>query len=154
MLEKFTVIDLIKTRSASVVTFTGNIVKFNIQTAQELNYPPFVQLLIDQKSKQFAIRVCKEDAPNSVPFSKPMGEQKYQIKINNAAVVDLVRKTAGWSTEDNWNVPGVYFADEQAIVYTPEAAYAPKPKGGWTARREQEAAAAAAEAAIVEAQQE
>ena len=48
MLEKFTVIDLIKTRSASVVTFTGNIVKFNVQTAQELNYPPFVQMLIDE----------------------------------------------------------------------------------------------------------
>lgn len=93
MLEKFTVIDLIKTRSASVVTFTGNIVKFNIQTAQELGYPPFVQLLIDQKGKQFAVRVCKEDAPNAVSFSKPMGDQKYQIKINNIAVVDLVRKT-------------------------------------------------------------
>ena len=80
-----------------------------------------------------------------------MGEQKYQIKINNIAVVDLVRKTMGWNAEDNWNVPGVYFADEQAIVYSLEAAYAPKAKGGWNARHEQEAAAAAAEAAIEEA---
>ena len=151
MLEKFTVIDLIKTRSASVVTFTGNIVKFNIQTAQELGYPPFVQLLIDQKGKQFAVRVCKEHATNAVSFSKPMGDQKYQIKINNIAVVDLVRKTMGWNAEDNWNVPGVYFADEQAIIYSLETAYAPKAKGGWTAKHEKEAAAAAAEAAIEEA---
>lgn len=148
MLEKFTVIDLIKTRSASVVTFTGNIVKFNVQTAQELNYPAFVQMLIDAKGKQFAIRVCKEDAPNSVPFSKPKDQQKYQIKINNIMVVDMVRKLMGWSAEENWNVPGIYFADEQALVYNLESAYAPKPKGGWTARREQEDAAAAAEAAI------
>ena len=148
MLEKFTVIDLIKTRSASVVTFTGNIVKFNVQTAQELNHPAFVQMLIEPKGKQFAIRVCKEDAPNSVPFSKPEGEQKYQIKINNATVVDMIRKLMGWKAEDNWNVPGIYFADEQALVYNLESAYAPKAKGGWTARHEKEAAAAAAEAAI------
>ena len=42
MLEKFTVIDLIKTRSASVVTFTGNIVKFNIQTSNGLFVQDFV----------------------------------------------------------------------------------------------------------------
>ena len=35
MFEKFSVIDLIKTRSASVCTFAGNVVKFNVQTAQE-----------------------------------------------------------------------------------------------------------------------
>ena len=154
MLEKFTVIDLIKTRSASVVTFTGTGVNTEEQAlaaAQELGYPPFVQLLIDQKGKQFAVRVCKEDAPNAVSFSKPMGDQKYQIKINNIAVVDLVRKTMGWNAEDNWNVPGVYFADEQAIIYSLETAYAPKAKGGWTAKHEKEAAAAAAEAAIEEA---
>lgn len=150
MLEKFTVIDLIKTRSASVVTFTGNIVKFNVQTAQELGYPPFVQLLIDQKGKQFAIRVCKEDAPNAVPFSKPRAEQKYQIKVNNMMVVNMVRRMMGWNAEDNWNVPGIYFADEQALVYNLDSAYAPKPKGGWTARHEQEAAAEAAEAAIAQ----
>ena len=34
MFEKFSVIDLIKTRSASVCTFAGNVVKFNVQTAQ------------------------------------------------------------------------------------------------------------------------
>ena len=154
MLEKFTVIDLIKTRSASVVTFTGNIVKFNVQTAQELNYPPFVQMLIDTKGKQFAIRVCKEDAPNCVSFSKPKDQQKYQIKINNIMVVDMVRKLMGWNAADNWNVPGIYFADEQALVYNLESAYAPKAKGGWTARHEQEAAAAAAEAAIEGANKE
>ena len=36
ILEKFTVIDLIKTRSASVATITGNVLKFNNQTASWL----------------------------------------------------------------------------------------------------------------------
>ena len=38
ILEKFTVIDLIKTRSASVATITGNVLKFNNQTAAELHF--------------------------------------------------------------------------------------------------------------------
>ena len=51
MFEKFSVIDLIKTRSASVCTFAGNIVKFNVQTAQELHFPEYIQFLIEPKSK-------------------------------------------------------------------------------------------------------
>ena len=143
MFEKFSVIDLIKTRSASVCTFAGNIVKFNVQTAQELHFPEYIQFLIEPKSKQFAIRACKEDAPNAVRFSKPDGVQKAQIKISNATVVDMDR-----NAEDNWNVPGIYFADEQGIMYALESAYAPRSKGGWAARREREAAAAIAEEII------
>ena len=116
ILEKFTVIDLIKTRSASVATIAGTVLKFNNQTAAELHYTSHIQVLINPKDKQFAIRSCKEDAPNAVVFSKPEGEQKYQIKISAAAVVDMIRKMANWSAEDNWNVPGIYFADELTEV--------------------------------------
>ena len=51
MLEKFTVIDLIKTRSNSVATVMNNGIRFNNPTAQELFYPPFIQLLINAKDK-------------------------------------------------------------------------------------------------------
>ncbi len=51
ILEKFTVIDLIRTRSASVATVTGNILKFNNQTAAELHYAPYIQVLINTKDK-------------------------------------------------------------------------------------------------------
>ena len=130
MLEKFTVVDLIKTRSASIVTFLGNVVKFNTQTAAELRYPAFVQLLTNPKDKQFAVRVCKEDDPNALRFSKPQGEQIYQIKLTCPPAVDLVRKMAGWSNDDAWNVPGIFFASENAIVYDLSTAFAPKSKTG------------------------
>ena len=48
MLEKFTVIDLVRTRSDAVVTITGNAVKFNNQTAVELHHPSPIQFLILQ----------------------------------------------------------------------------------------------------------
>ena len=37
ILSNFTVVDLIKTRSASVATITGKVLKLNIQTAAELH---------------------------------------------------------------------------------------------------------------------
>ena len=51
MLDKFTVVDLIKTRSASVATVTGNILKFNVQTAAEMHYAPYVQILVNPKEQ-------------------------------------------------------------------------------------------------------
>ncbi|MDO4564670.1 MAG: hypothetical protein Q4C04_03575 [Clostridia bacterium] len=148
MLEKFTVIDLIKTRSASVATLNGGAVKFNSQTPAELHYPPFVQFLIQPKDKQFAIRACNADAPNAVKFSKPEGEQRYPIKVSFPVAVDMIRKLMGWAQDENWNVPGIYFADEQALVYDLSSAYRPTARGGWTVKRQQEEAAKAAEQAI------
>jgi hypothetical protein len=145
MLEKFTVIDLIKTRSDSVATLVGGAIKFNNQTAAELRYPPYVQFLIQMKDKQFAIRACSADAPNAVKFSKPEDEQKYPIKVGFSTAVDMLRKLMGWSPDDNWNVPGIYFADEQALVYDLASAYRPTRKGGWASKHQKEAAALAAE---------
>lgn len=126
MIEKFTVIDLIRTRSASVCTLVGNTVKFNNQTAQELSWPSHVQFLIDTKSKQFAIRSCKPDAPNAVKFSKPEGIQKGQIKMGLPAVVGILRRLMGWKLDQDWNLPGIYFAEDQAIVYDLSSAYEPR----------------------------
>ena len=56
--------------------------------------------------------------------------------MTQTAVSDLVCKTMGWE-KPNWNVPGIYFADEQAIVYALDSAYEPKPRGIRTSKREE-----------------
>ena len=88
----------------------------------------------------------KEAAPDKAPEpdAKPESEQKYQIKISATAVVDMIRKMVNWSAEDNWNIPGIYFADDEALVYDVSAAYKPTPKGGWAVKRQREEAAALA----------
>ena len=145
MLEKFTVIDILNTRSDSVATVGDTFVKFNRVTAEELGYPPFVHFLINPKEKQFAIQPCKEDDPNAVVFSKPKEQQKYQIPINNTAITRMIRKIAGWSAADgNWNIPGIYLTDEKALVYDLKTATKPRSKGGgWAVKRAKEAEAVA-----------
>ena len=142
VLDKFTIIDLVKTRSTSVATLTGNHLKFNNKTAVELNFAPYVQILINPKEKQFAIRACKSGDPNAVPFSKPKEVQKHAIRITCFAVNDMIRKMGDLSSDENqnWNVPGIYFAAEQAIVYDLNTVYKPVAKGSRATKRENESA--------------
>ena len=117
ILSKFTVLDLVKTRSSSVVNINGNHLKFNNPTAAELGYPAHIQILMNPKDKQFAIRACKEDAPNAIPFSKPAAQQKKPIRFSLPAAADMIRKWGEWAPEERWNIPGIYFAEDNALVY-------------------------------------
>lgn len=69
---------------------------------------------------------------------------KYAVKWSLPVVTSIIRKMTNWQEKDSWNIPAVYFADEKALVFDLNAAYAPTKKGGWSARRESEAAAAEA----------
>ena len=144
MLKNFTVINILDTRSDSVVNINGTGLKFNMQTAQELGYPAYVQVLISPKDKQFAIRPCKENDPSAIEFSKPKGEQKYRVMVRNAVVLKSIREMAPWK-DDNWNVPGIFCAEDVAILYDLKAANKPVYKGGgWGVKKQKEAAARAA----------
>ena len=148
VLEKFKLVELITTRTDAVATFvTGNQIKFNSATHVDLGYPAYIQLFVDEKGKQFAIKACKENDPHAMKFSKPAGEQKYPVKITCAPAANAVRKVMEWPTEQSMNVPGAIFADEGVIIFALEQAFAPVPKGGgWTVKRQKDAEAAAAAA--------
>lgn len=151
VLEKFKLVELITTRTDAVVTFvSGANLKFNSATHIDLGYPSHIQLFVDEKSKQFAIKACKEDAPNAVKFSKPAGEQKYPIKFSCAPATNPVRRIMEWSDSEGWNVPGAIFADEGVIIFALDQAYPVASKGGWNVRRQAEAAADAAARAMDE----
>lgn len=144
VLEKFKLVELITTRTDAVATFvTGNQIKFNSATHVDLGYPAYIQLFVDEKGKQFAIKACKENDPNAMKFSKPAGEQRYPIKITCAPAANAVRKVMEWQQEQSMNVPGAIFADEGVIIFALEQAFPPVPKGGWNVKRQRDAEAAA-----------
>lgn len=117
ILDNFSIIDIVRMRSASVLSVHRNYLRFNRKTAVELEFSPYVQILSNAAAKQIAIRVCSESAMNAISFSKPEEEQKSAVKLHIAAVADFIRKMTGWSREEQWNIPGVYIAEERAIVY-------------------------------------
>ena len=145
VLEKFKLVELITTRTDAVVTFlSGNTIKFNAATHVDLEYPEAIQLFVDEKGKQFAIKACKESDPEAIKFSRPAGEQKYPIKITCGPACATVRRIMGWDNNQSMNAPGAIFRDEGVIIFALEQSFAPVPKGGgWNAKRQAEAAAAA-----------
>lgn len=147
ILDSFKLVELITTRTDAVVTFAGgNNIKFNSATHIDLGYPAYIQLFVDEKGKKFAIKVCKENEPQAMKYSKPAGEQKYPIKLTCAPAAKAVRKIMNWDDDQGMNVPGAIFADEGVIIFALEQAYPVASKGGWTVKRQREAAAAEAAA--------
>ena len=141
MLKNFEIIDILNTRSNSVATLDGKNIRFNPQTAEELDYPSHVQFLVYPKKQQFAIRVCKADAANAIEFSKPKAEQKgKKVTVKIAAITNIIRKMKDVPEEENWNIPGVYLVAEKAMVYDLNSMEKPREcKGGWKAKRQKEA---------------
>ena len=152
VLEKFKLVELITTRTDAVVTFlAGNTIKFNTATHIDLGYPEAVQLFVDEKGKQFAIKACKENDPEAIKFSRPAGEQKYPVKITCGPAASVVRKIMEWEPNQSMNAPGAIFRDEGVIIFALEQAFVPVPKGGgWAAKRQAEAAAAALNEEVAE----
>lgn len=142
MLKNFTLIDILNTRSDSVVNVKGNTLKFNAKTAEELDYPQFVQFFINSKEKQFAIRPCKMKDEMAIPFCN--GREKKSIVVNQAVIAGLIRRMAGWTMDENWNMPAVYDVEENVLAYSVNAAEAPdppkrRPRKGKEAAEESEA---------------
>lgn len=41
-----------------------------------------------------------------------------------------------WGVDEKWNIPGAYFAEDNAIVYDVKTATPPIEKKGWAERRQ------------------
>ena len=65
ILKGFKVINLKQPKGESVMTVTSNSLKFNKATAVELNYAPYIKVLLNAKTRQIAIQPCSEKDPNA-----------------------------------------------------------------------------------------
>ena len=118
ILNGFEVIDTEVGKSDSVMTVSGNMLKFNKPTAAELMYPAFVRVLIHVPEKKVAIQVCTEKTKCSTPFSKPEDKQSYAISIKNPAIVVAVRKLLPeLDPNDPLTFKGQLYLDDKVIIY-------------------------------------
>lgn len=118
MLKNFKVIELISSKTKALLTVYPNKLKFNVFTAPDLNYTPYVQLLMDPNGKCFAIMACDKNAPNAVPFSRPADAKPYPIVVRVPAAIQQICTTMGWNDKTKYHViPGQLFYDDKAIVF-------------------------------------
>lgn len=95
ILKGFEVINLKQPKGESVMTVTSNSLKFNKATAVELNYAPYIKVLLNAKTRQIAIQPCSEKDPNAIKFSNEESKQTYAISIKVPAIqVEFAHKAS------------------------------------------------------------
>lgn len=67
-------------------------ITFSRGVLETLNYPSYVQYLIDPKSHVFAVRACKGNETKAKPFSKPRDEQTATVSSSVKAMHDAVAR--------------------------------------------------------------
>lgn len=118
MLKNFKGIELISSKTKALLTVYHNKLKFNVFTAPDLNYAPYVQLLMDPNGKCFAIMACDKNAPNAVPFLRPADAKPYPVVVRIPAAINQICTTMGWNDKTKYQtIPGQLFYDDKAIVF-------------------------------------
>lgn len=121
----------------SIVTIGRNGLSFNVSTADVLHRAAFVRVLLNVETRQFAVQAALTLGPQSTAFFRPEVFKSNRIKINSRSIVRQIRAVAGWGEDDTdtWNIPGVYSAKDDAIIYDLQRAVRPSGRGGWAAGR-------------------
>lgn len=117
VLEGFEVMGLAPAKGKSVLTVSRTNIKFNKATAAELNYPPFVKLLLNVKTNQVAIQPCGEKDPSAVKFSEDEAKQTYAIVIKIPALLVEFRRLLSFEDDVFYTIKGTMYPDENVIIY-------------------------------------
>ena len=119
----------------SIVTIGRNGLSFNVRTADVLHRTTFVRVLLNAETGQLAVQAAPTLDPQSTPFFRPEVFKSNRIKINSRSMARQIRAVAGWGEDYTWNIPGVYSAKDDAIIYDLQRAVRPSGRGGWVADR-------------------
>ena len=119
----------------SIVTIGRNGLSFNVRTADVLHRAAFVRVLLNAETGQLAVQAAPTLGPQSTPFFRPEVFKSNRIKVNSRSMARQIRAVAGWGEDYTWNIPGVYSAKDDAIIYDLQRVVRPSERGGWAAGR-------------------
>lgn len=101
------------------VSVTKNGVTFNKAVIMKLDYPAFVQLLINPESRQIAIRACAEGEQNSTTFYKKKENSNIlSVRWNKNDLLNTLQEITGWDLTNNaYKIDGVLIKEENAMLF-------------------------------------
>lgn len=119
----FEVIDVSVTGKPDI-HITQNGITFTRRLIQDMGYPQYIMAMMDGGKKVFAIKACKADNENAMPFSKPKAEQRGALVTSSSAIRQIIRGAMGdrWGAENRYHITGVWYADAKAMVFDLNAA--------------------------------
>ena len=101
------------------VSVTRNGITFNKPTIIKLGSPSHVELLINKREKQIAIRVCDGSDDAAAAFYKNKGKKVMNVRWNNKDLLTTLSNMMGWDLDatDGYRIDGKYYENENAMIY-------------------------------------
>lgn len=121
LLQGFEEVQLVKPLGKTVMTVTDAAIRFNKATAEALDFPAYVKVLINEKTKQIAVTPADDKADNAVKFCKPNGKQA-AVSIKDTAIVTAVKEyfTLPEASEGETayqSVNGTAYQDSKTVIF-------------------------------------
>lgn len=104
------------------LTVTDSALRFNKETAKALNYPAYVKVLINDRSKRIAITPCEKGDANAVRFSKEAEKQVLSITVKTPKVLAAVQpyfplEEAPEGEVSYQSVKGNFYQRENVVIF-------------------------------------
>ncbi len=100
------------------VSVTGNGVTFNKSVVMKLDYPKYVQLLIDPSSRRIALKVCDRQTENSVQFCKDPDAKVLSVRWNVRDLLNTLQGLTGWNLRvQAFKVEGFLVQEERVMIF-------------------------------------
>ena len=103
-----------------------NYVTFTRALLEEMGCPAYVRLLLNPKTKVFALQECKQTDHDAFKFSRPKGE-KHDARYTSSEVLRRALIAAMGDTykaDCYYGFPGTYHPEIKAMVFELKDAYA------------------------------
>ena len=100
------------------VSVTNNGLTFNKAVIMKLDYPSFVQLLINEKEKQIAIQCCNEEDEKSMTFFREKSNGVLSVRWNSKDLINTVARMCNWDLNKcSYRVNGVLIPEMSLMLF-------------------------------------
>lgn len=113
MFENFKKINL--TVGLATMTLSSNGLSFSKTSISKLGHADFVNILLNEETKQLAIQACEGDA-SGTPFAKSKTAQF--VRWNNRDFIKTISRIIGANLDvNNYRIEGEYISSENALLF-------------------------------------
>ena len=100
------------------ISVTKNGVTFNKGVVLKLGCPEYVVLMINEESKQAAIKCCTAETPRSNAFYRPNVRGVLSVRWNSRDFLNTIKSMTGWDLEkESYRVEGQLLKEENAMLF-------------------------------------
>lgn len=122
LLQGFEEVRLVKPVGKTVMTVTESAVRFNKATAEVLDSPAYVKVLINSKTKQIAVAPTTAKSENALRFIKSADKKAAAVSLKEATLVEAVKEYFTFADAPEGEtavqtINGTAYPDDKTVIF-------------------------------------